>query len=82
MSKVLHFMNPEFLPIWDSRVATHFSLKNAYQVNKRNYLLEYLLFIGKHKDLDAVKKVQEVFSENAGYKVTKVRACEFILFSV
>jgi hypothetical protein len=81
LSKVLHFVNPDFFPIWDSRVATHFSLKNAYQVNKKNHFLEYLSFIAKHRNNDAVKKVQEAFVKEAGYSVSDVRACEFILFS-
>ena len=81
LSKVLHFVNPDFFPIWDSRVATHFSLKNAYQVNKKNHFLEYLSFIAKHRNNDAVKTVQEAFAKEAGYEVTEVRACEFILFS-
>ena len=81
MSKVLHFVNPDFFPIWDSRVATHFSLKNAYQVNNRNHFLEYLAFVEKNRKCDAVKRVQKAFAKEAGYEVTEVRACEFILFS-
>ena len=81
MSKVLHFINPEFFPIWDSRVAKHFDLKNT-QVNKKNHFLEYLTFVAKHRNKDAVKKVQEAFVKEAGYSVSDVRACEFILFSV
>ena len=81
MSKVLHFINPEFFPIWDSRVAKHFDLKIT-QVNKKNHFLEYLSFIAKHRNKDAVKKVQEAFVKEAGYSVSDVRACEFILFSV
>jgi hypothetical protein len=81
MSKVLHFVNPDFFPIWDSRVAKHFDLKIT-QVNKKNHFLEYLSFIAKHRNKDAVKKVQEAFVKEAGYSVSDVRACEFILFSV
>lgn len=81
MSKVLHFMNPEIFPIWDSRVAKHFDLKIT-QVNKKNHFLEYLTFVSKHRNNDAVKKVQEAFVKQAGYPVSDVRACEFILFSL
>ena len=80
MSKVLHFINPEFFSIWDSRVAKHFDLKIT-QVNKKNHFLEYLTFVAKHRNNDAVKKVQEAFVKEAGYSVSDVRACEFILFS-
>ena len=81
MSKVLHFMNPEFFPIWDSRVAKQFDLKIT-QVNKKNHFLEYLTFVAKHRNKDEVKKVEEAFVKEAGYSVSDVRACEFILFSV
>jgi hypothetical protein len=81
MSKVLHFMNPEFFPIWDSRVAKHFDLKIT-QVNKKNHFLEYLTFVEENRKSDAVKRVQEAFVKEAGYSVSDVRACEFILFSV
>ena len=81
MSKVLHFINSEFFPIWDSRVAKHFDLKIT-QVNKKNHFLEYLTFVAKHRNKDEVKKVEEAFVKEAGYSVSDVRACEFILFSV
>ena len=82
MSKVLHFINPEFFPIWDSRVAQHFGLKYDYQINNRNHFLEYLTFVSENRKSDAVKRVQEAFVKEAGYSVSDVRACEFILFSV
>ena len=81
MSKVLHFINPEFFPIWDSRVAKHFDLKIT-RVNKKNHFLEYLTFVEENRKSDAVKRVQEAFVKEAGYSVSDVRACEFILFSV
>ena len=81
MSKVLHFINPDFFPIWDSRVAKHFDLKIT-QVNKKNHFLEYLTFVEENRKSDAVKRVQEAFVKEAGYSVSDVRACEFILFSV
>ena len=82
MSKVMHFINPEFFPIWDSRVSKHFGLKYDYQINNRKHFLEYLTFVAKHRNKDEVKKVEEAFVKQAGYSVTDVRACEFILFSV
>ena len=81
MSKVLHFINPEVFPIWDSRVAKHFDLKIT-QVNKKNHFLEYLTFVEENRKSDAVKRVQDAFVKEAGYSVSDVRACEFILFSV
>ena len=81
MSKVLHFINHQFFPIWDSRVAKHFDLKIT-QVNKKNNFLEYVTFVEENRKSDAVKRVQEAFVKEAGYSVSDVRACEFILFSV
>ena len=57
LSKVLHFINPDIFPIWDSRVAKCFNMLYPYQFNKKdiyesesNYgisqvrALEFLLF--------------------------------------
>ena len=34
LSKVLHFINPQFFPIWDRKVAKHFGI-NSYQITKK-----------------------------------------------
>ena len=53
-----------------------------YQINNRNHFLEYLAFVEKNRKSEAVKRVREAFVKEAGYSVSDVRACEFILFSV
>ena len=87
LSKALHFINPEFFPIWDRYVAKNFGIQgHHYQMNKiENYGL-YIEFCHSMLKLqivtEAVKKVQIYFRKNAKYEVSKIRALEFILFVV
>ena len=82
LSKVLHFINPEFFPIWDSKVATNFGMRSG-GINIEKYVC-YIEFcysilntdIGKN----AVGMVRDAFLNNVGYDVSNIRALEFILF--
>ena len=38
LSKALHFINPEFFPIWDSNVAQIFGKHNHYEMQKNKSL--------------------------------------------
>ena len=84
-SKSLHFINPEFFPIWDSNVAVTFEMDRHYQIRKIPVYGCYIDFC--HSVLvdcqtvsEAVKQVQDLFCLHAKYKVEKIRALEFILF--
>ena len=84
LSKALHFINPEFFPIWDSNVAETFEVHHHYQMKKTKVYECYIDFC--HSALDcqtvaeAVNQVQDLICCHAGYKVEKIRALEFILF--
>ena len=80
LSKVLHFANPEFFPIWDSKVAKHFGVSNQMGI-RQNYI-DYISFVESQLERKIVLKVQKEFEAQAGYKVSKARACEFILYSL
>jgi hypothetical protein len=80
LSKVLHFTNPSFFPIWDSKVARHFGVNN-YQISKIINYEKYITFVENKINLEIVKKIQMNFRDNLNYEVTKTRACEFILFT-
>ena len=85
LSKSLHFINPEFFPIWDSKVAEKFEVHHHYQMKKINIYGCYIEFchsvlVDRQAVAKAVKKVQDLFCRCAGYKVEKIRALEFILF--
>ncbi len=79
LSKVLHFANPEFFPIWDSKVAKHFGVSN--QMGKRQNYIDYISFVESQLERKIVLDVQKEFKKQTGREVSKARACEFILFS-
>lgn len=82
LSKALHFLRPEVFPIWDSKVARQFGLNNAYHMGKSENYIKYIGFCETHADEQVVADVQQRFKNEAGYEITSVRACEFILFSL
>ena len=81
LSKVLHFTNPQFFPIWDSVVAKKFDVSGYDQMRQRQNYIDYISFIESQLDRKIVFDVQNEFKIRAKYEVSKVRACEFILFS-
>lgn len=82
LSKVLHFTNPKFFPIWDSKVAENFDLRGYDQMKQRYNYTYYISFIESQLNSPIVLEVQKEFKKQAKYEVSKVRACEFILFSI
>ena len=86
-SKALHFINPEFFPIWDSNVAKIFGMRHHYQMKKTKVYGCYIDFchsvlVDCETVAEAVKQVQDLFCYHAGYKVVKIRALEFMLFVI
>ena len=84
-SKSLHFINPEFFPIWDSNVAVTFEMDRHYQIRKIPVYGCYIDFchsvlVDCQTVAEAVKQVQELIYRYAEYEVEKIRALEFILF--
>ena len=41
----MHFVNPEYFPIWDRRVARHFEIYYHYNINRFENYIEYIDFI-------------------------------------
>lgn len=83
LSKALHFINPEVFPIWDSNVAEIFDIKRGSyrsEEQKKQDYLDYIEFCHSILELPAVSKIQETFKKDAGQKVSKIRALEYILF--
>ncbi|MDE0509326.1 MAG: hypothetical protein OXI17_11920 [Gammaproteobacteria bacterium] len=88
-SKVLHFINPEMFPIWDTKVARHFTrddnepLSDANIRGKHNFYVDYVNFckqVTKECDKE-ICIVQKGFRDRINYSVTKFRAIEYVLFS-
>jgi len=72
LSKVLHFINPNVFPIWDSNVALCFSVKPD---NKENYI-RYIEFV--HDNIDIT--IPNIDKLTLMSDVSKVRKIEFALF--
>lgn len=83
LSKVLHFINPAFFPIWDSRVARMFGLRQPYAFNSKNSYLTYVSFIDE-VDTDTRRRASDLVNaklQAAGLEmVTSIRAIERVLF--
>ena len=80
LSKVLHFINPEFFPIWDSVVARNFGVSD-YRIKQKKIYTKYMKFISENLEFKSVSTVQDLFEKRANYTISNVRACEFILFT-
>ena len=80
LSKVLHFINPEFFPIWDSVVAKNFGVSD-YKIKQKKIYTKYMKFISENLEFKSVSTVQDLFEKRANYTISNVRACEFILFT-
>ncbi len=83
LSKALHFINPEIFPIWDSKVADIFDINtnSGSQTKKKKDYSRYMQFCHSNLELPAVAEMQHSFGNKAGYRVSKIRAIEFILFT-
>lgn len=80
LSKLLHFINPKFFPIWDSRVAKHFNIMNSYQVNKKLNFLKYINFIHDNMNNYYIEERRMDIENNFNYKMSNVRLIELSLF--
>lgn len=80
-SKLLHFINPNLYPIWDSRVCHWlFGEKSSFQVKRvdkyRSYIKLCHRLASDEEFLDLVKQ----FEQHIGYAVTPIRVAELIMF--
>ncbi len=80
LSKVLHFINPNVFPIWDSNVAACFDMHYHATYNKQCVYDDYLQFIFSNFDRKKVSEVKSIYEEHAKYRISKVRALEFLMF--
>lgn len=80
-SKLLHFINPEIYPIWDSKIFKYWSgNKTTYGIQKPEKYLEYrnqIIETSQHKDF---LKIQERIEKLLCYKVSSIRALELLIF--
>jgi hypothetical protein len=75
-SKLLHCLNPEIFPIWDSRIATKLGYKNRHNYERKSAYLDYMDWI----ETVCQHPVADELVAHFGNACTKVRAVEFALF--
>ena len=80
LSKVLHFINPEIFPIWDSKVAAKFNVSGD-KLNSKECYLEYFDFVHCQKDLQIVDDFLE-YLKSKGVIFSRVRVVEFLLYAM
>ena len=82
-SKFLHFINPDKFSIWDSHIARAFDLSQRHKYERREAYMTYL------ETLDGmlptaeplIREVTEMVRIQFGYKMSPLRALEFLIFS-
>lgn len=88
-SKLLHFINPNIFPIWDSRVYRYISKHNPYneRLNKYDSYLHYIKFCNETVKERRFKEIHESINnkiasvlKNSAYTVTPIRALELIMY--
>ena len=81
VSKLLHFICPKNYAIWDSRIHRYTTgKKSGYGVNTITAFMKYqttLRELAKHPD---VNKLQSGIESTLGYKISKLRTLEMIMF--
>lgn len=83
-SKFVHFVNPHYYPIWDSRVyRTLFSKEpHPYRVEDPNLYFDYIDFVHQLCKHPLFGVLQKQVSEEAGYPLLGPRVIELCLYSV
>lgn len=80
VSKLLHFINPETYPIWDSRIARFLGKKSYGNINNIDIYIQYLNDLHELKESPIISVLRKNIEEVIGYNITSIRAIEFILF--
>ncbi len=86
-SKLLHFLNHTVYPIWDSRIQSFISgttnPSGMQSAAKYKAYCELILRLKDSTDMnDPIETVSRKLSAGSGVNVSKIRALEFLMFSV
>lgn len=83
-SKFLHFVNPNFFPIWDSRIARQFGLKHKYQIEKIENYIDYIKFVEQATNHPNCEELREEFRDQFEFvgrsDLSKSRVVEYLLY--
>lgn len=81
-TKLLHFINPDKFPIWDSRVYRYLTGKEAYnhRIGNCEVYLKYLTFCDFITQRKEYEKAHNSICDKLGYPMTKLRTAELIMY--
>ena len=81
-SKLLHFIKPEFFPIWDSNVAECFKVTTYHQLKKKENYVEYSKVILERSSnhQSDFNSISDFFSKKFSYRPSPIRMLELCLF--
>lgn len=79
-SKLLHFLNPELYPIWDSVVARHYGYKYRDSYNKADVYFSFIEAVKNIGSSDMLDDVKKLTSSIHDMDVSTIRAVEFYLW--
>lgn len=91
MSKILHFVNPNKYPIWDSNIYFYITQSKYYNANKYGTIEAYKAYTDKIHHIASGIKENKSYKEmidrlvkdimhNYGYEISYIRAIELIMF--
>lgn len=81
-SKLLHFVQPQYFPIWDSNLYTFVYEKPAYsyRVNSSETYLKFFGLMNRMAEKEEAKYLAMSVSYKIGYDITPIRAMELVMF--
>lgn len=82
-SKLLHFINPEYFAIWDSKVYKYLTKNKANQnsISKSESYLAYLEFCKELTERKEYENIHRKICDAVEYEMTKFRTAELIMFT-
>ncbi len=81
-SKLLHFLNVDHFPIWDSRIAIQFGMKHHFQFNRRDVYIQYIHFMHTlaREEFQWIEAMQGAVSKKYSYTPSRIRCIEMMIF--
>ncbi len=82
-SKLLHFINPNIMAIWDSRVYRYLTGQEYYEDRKGicEAFLDYLKFCDFLTQQSGYNQIHSSIEEQVGYSMSRFRTAELIMYN-
>lgn len=81
ITKLLHFINPEIYPIWDSKIYKYWSgNKTISGIDKPENYLEFIRQMNEITEHNDFEQIQNLIESKLLYKVSSMRALELLIF--